>query len=189
MPRGDGTGRFGRGQGTGRGTGRQRGAGRGRMGGSAANPGDPTSGPQTPMSGGGMGMGRGMGRGRGMGAGINAGSQPMQGPIMPQTPAGPGDPTTRDQEMDFLKAQAQQLEDQLRAINARLKQTEQGGGATRLAAVVDGEKCTACGLCQRVCPVGAITLDNIARIDRTRCTGCGQCVAECPQGALSLKKA
>jgi len=185
------------------------------MGGSTANPGEATSGPQNPMPGGGIGMGQGMGKGmgrgmgggrgmgqgmgrgmgggrgmgQGMGAGMNVGSQPMQGPIMPQAPAGPGAATSKDQEVELLKAQAQQLEKQLQAINVQLGQAQQARSTGGLVAVVNGEKCNACDLCQQVCSFDAITVDDIARIDRAKCTGCGQCVTECPQEALSLHKA
>jgi ferredoxin len=54
---------------------------------------------------------------------------------------------------------------------------------------VDPEQCTACGVCEAVCPAGAISVDDVARIDAARCAGCGLCVAECPQGALSLDSA
>ena len=51
------------------------------------------------------------------------------------------------------------------------------------------EDCVGCGACAQVCPTGAISVDEVARIDRAECTGCGQCVAECPEDALSLRKA
>lgn len=51
------------------------------------------------------------------------------------------------------------------------------------------EKCTGCGICAQICPVGAIAVEQAACVDITRCTGCGQCVAECPQDALTMKKA
>ena len=41
--------------------------------------------------------------------------------------------------------------------------------------------CIGCGMCQRVCESGAITVENnLARIDCTKCTGCGKCAEKCP---------
>jgi ferredoxin len=131
-----------------------------------------------------MDGGRGMGRGMGMGGGM--GVAPLTGPAaagFPSPPAG-------GSEIDVLKVEAQNLEAQLEAINARIAQT--GSGSDRrgdLVAVVNAEKCTGCGLCEEVCSPGAITIDTIAAIDVATCTGCGQCVAECPQEALMLKRA
>jgi ferredoxin len=56
----------------------------------------------------------------------------------------------------------------------------------RLAPRVDADKCVACGTCEEVCPVGAISVEDIARVDPAICLGCGLCVDECTQGALSL---
>jgi len=50
------------------------------------------------------------------------------------------------------------------------------------------EKCTACGLCVKVCPYNAITLNKeLKRISiiEAACGGCGTCAAECPFGALT----
>lgn len=50
----------------------------------------------------------------------------------------------------------------------------------------DPEKCTGDGICVRVCPEKAITLENhLAIVDLDKCVGCGQCAVECPADALS----
>ena len=56
-----------------------------------------------------------------------------------------------------------------------------------MAAQVDTEKCTGCGICVDVCPVEAIKLENDkAKIDNDTCMDCGACIGECPNDALSV---
>lgn len=43
--------------------------------------------------------------------------------------------------------------------------------------------CTACGLCVKQCPVGAISETDIKTADKTKCISCMRCVSECPQHA------
>jgi heterodisulfide reductase subunit A len=52
------------------------------------------------------------------------------------------------------------------------------------------EKCKFCGLCVKVCPYNAITLNkDLKRVEliEAACGGCGTCAAECPFGALTQK--
>ena len=56
-----------------------------------------------------------------------------------------------------------------------------------MAAQIDTEKCTGCGICVDVCPVEAIKIENDkAKIDNDTCTDCGTCIDECPNDALSV---
>ena len=57
-----------------------------------------------------------------------------------------------------------------------------------MAVTVDESKCTGCGICSEVCPVEAITVDQVAKIDAAICTDCGSCVAECPNEAISMNE-
>jgi len=56
-----------------------------------------------------------------------------------------------------------------------------------MAAKVETEKCTGCGVCIEVCPPEAISLSNDkAVINKDTCAECGLCVDQCPNGAISL---
>jgi heterodisulfide reductase subunit A2 len=63
-------------------------------------------------------------------------------------------------------------------------------GEVKIPAVtsrIDREKCTACGLCARVCPYHAIEGDKETgyyRVIEAACQGCGACVPECRFGAI-----
>lgn len=48
------------------------------------------------------------------------------------------------------------------------------------------EKCVYCGVCEAVCPEGAITIDKSARklgFDTDKCVYCGRCIKSCPSDA------
>lgn len=45
--------------------------------------------------------------------------------------------------------------------------------------------CIGCGICEKVCPQGAIHVENFhAVIDHEKCTGCGLCEEKCPKKAI-----
>ena len=46
--------------------------------------------------------------------------------------------------------------------------------------------CTACGLCAKSCPAGAIDPANPRVTDKTKCIGCMRCVSICPAKARSV---
>lgn len=56
-------------------------------------------------------------------------------------------------------------------------------------AEIDSELCIECDLCRQNCCFGAINADGEYHIDYYGCEGCGVCEAICPVGAVSLKPA
>jgi len=52
------------------------------------------------------------------------------------------------------------------------------------------DKCTSCGICAKVCPYNAITVDKKnkrpAVVIEAACAGCGTCAAECPFDAIEM---
>ena len=71
---------------------------------------------------------------------------------------------------------------------------EQGIAKSRFEAVVDPEKCQACGTCVERCQFGAAQMKYYpelggerAYIDIDKCMGCGCCVISCPSEARSMK--
>jgi len=58
-----------------------------------------------------------------------------------------------------------------------------------IIAFVDEEVCSGCGLCEKMCPYGALSLNSLERVmtvNRVLCKGCGACAGACPSGAISL---
>ncbi len=60
--------------------------------------------------------------------------------------------------------------------------------AQKFISTVDEQKCSACGLCEKVCPHAAITVNGeaLAQVDPAFCQGCGLCMSACPTHALQL---
>jgi MinD superfamily P-loop ATPase len=52
-------------------------------------------------------------------------------------------------------------------------------------ASIDRERCTQCGLCQKLCRFGAIKEYSV---DTIVCEGCGFCYQLCPVGAITMKE-
>lgn len=45
------------------------------------------------------------------------------------------------------------------------------------------ERCTGCGSCVKVCPRGAVSMENPRMTDGTLCISCGACIRVCPERA------
>jgi heterodisulfide reductase subunit A-like polyferredoxin len=60
-----------------------------------------------------------------------------------------------------------------------------------IVSIVDPEKCNGCGICERVCPYGAMRLVEIYGVTKAQstpasCKGCGVCAASCPSKAVDM---
>ena len=61
--------------------------------------------------------------------------------------------------------------------------------ATNFYAEVDTSTCEGCGICEKRCQVGAVSIHESkepAVVDLNRCLGCGVCVPNCPTESISL---
>ncbi|MBN1593903.1 MAG: DUF362 domain-containing protein [Candidatus Coatesbacteria bacterium] len=61
-------------------------------------------------------------------------------------------------------------------------------GVHSSALIVLKDRCTRCGHCQNICPVGAITIDKCCRIDYSKCIKCYCCFEVCPYDAILRKQ-
>lgn len=49
------------------------------------------------------------------------------------------------------------------------------------------KRCTHCGLCEKICPVGAISFENGKRcVNEKMCAKCSECEKVCPQSAITI---
>ena len=56
-----------------------------------------------------------------------------------------------------------------------------------LKAVVDQELCIGCKVCEKVCPVYAISVtDRKAHSDSDKCMACANCADRCPRYAIKM---
>jgi len=81
---------------------------------------------------------------------------------------------------------------QASAATARAMRLMNPGSLTveAITAEVDSELCNSCGLCAKVCPYNAISVDTKAKmaaeVTEAACAGCGTCAAECPTMAITM---
>ena len=61
------------------------------------------------------------------------------------------------------------------------------GNFPPLAPATDASLCTLCGKCAQVCPVTAISRENVMASDENRCIQCCACVKICPVQARSMQ--
>lgn len=56
-------------------------------------------------------------------------------------------------------------------------------------AIVDRQRCAACGACIKVCPRDAISVWKgcYAKTDVEQCVGCGKCAGICPAGCIEIR--
>ncbi len=59
-----------------------------------------------------------------------------------------------------------------------------------ITAEVNPDLCSSCGICAKVCPYSAISVDTRAKtpakVTTAACAGCGTCAAECPSDAIEM---
>ena len=60
----------------------------------------------------------------------------------------------------------------------------------KLVAIIDPDKCTACGICEGMCPLQIIKMkDDKASIDDlSKCDGLGGCARMCPSKAITMEQ-
>ena len=59
-----------------------------------------------------------------------------------------------------------------------------------IVAYVDEALCSGCGVCEVLCPYGAIAVDRekgVSAVNEALCKGCGTCCAACPSGAVQQR--
>jgi len=56
-----------------------------------------------------------------------------------------------------------------------------------VSVTVDTDKCTGCGICEKRCFMGALSLaDDKIVLAEEKCLACGVCVEQCPQDAITI---
>lgn len=92
---------------------------------------------------------------------------------------------SKEEELGMLKSQAEIISQEIDRMRKRIRELEEGKVIEKKIAV-KSEKCVGCGICEEVCPRGAIKVSEIAIIDEAKCNLCGLCVRECPNQAIEI---
>lgn len=60
--------------------------------------------------------------------------------------------------------------------------------ASKKYAAVERNRCVACGVCAKECPMQAVSVWKgcYAVIEKDICIGCGKCAKSCPAGSISV---
>lgn len=112
----------------------------------------------------------------------------------------PGDQKVANEICSILGVEEQQVEDKVAFVNCnghcdavtKVAKYEGIGTCSAASMLYGGTNscrfgCLGLGDCARVCPSGAICLeDGIARVLTSRCIGCGLCMRTCPKQIISM---
>ncbi|SFG47798.1 dihydropyrimidine dehydrogenase (NAD+) subunit PreA [Desulfotomaculum arcticum] len=89
---------------------------------------------------------------------------------------------------EWMDLKGYQSLDEIRGIALPyITTTEELAKLPPMFANIDEDKCTNCGICQKVCMYRAISSNgNVCRVSKSDCDGCGACVQWCPSGSAAL---
>lgn len=90
---------------------------------------------------------------------------------------------------DYMDRKGYKSFDDIRGIALdRIAPVEELAKLPAKYAYIDPEKCTSCGICEKICFYRAITKGSSAHIiDESLCDGCGLCPQMCPVDAIVLR--